>query len=86
MWLKGGKERGVYSLGSSRYISIFSGAGIECSQVGPTLQNNFELMYSRQRVSQNSFTKFLYIVPKSFIIFQQELLDADVSLGSSEWN
>jgi hypothetical protein len=48
--------------------------------------NNFELMYSRQRISQNSFPKFLYIVPKSFIIFLRELLDAAVSLGSSEWN
>jgi hypothetical protein len=33
-------------------------------------------MYSRQRISQNSFPKLIYKVPKSFMIFQQELLDA----------
>jgi hypothetical protein len=34
--------------------------------------NNFELMYSRQRMSQNSFPKFIYVFPNSFIIFWQE--------------
>jgi hypothetical protein len=34
--------------------------------------NNFEFMYSLQRISLNSFPKFIYIFPKSFMIFQQE--------------
>ena len=42
--------------------------------------NNFEIMYSRQRISQNSLSKFIYVFPKSFMIFQQELLDAAFSL------
>jgi hypothetical protein len=32
-------------------------------------------MYSRERISQNSFPNFIYIFPKSFMIFCQELLD-----------
>jgi hypothetical protein len=35
--------------------------------------NNFGLMYSRKRISQNSFPNFIYIFPKSFMIFCQEL-------------
>jgi hypothetical protein len=35
--------------------------------------NNFGLTYSRKTVSQNSFPNFIYIIPKSFIIFCQEL-------------
>jgi hypothetical protein len=38
--------------------------------------NNFGFMYSRKRISQKSFPKFIYIYPKSFMIFCQELLDA----------
>ena len=30
-------------------------------------------MYSRKRISQNSFPNFIYIFPKSFMIFCQEL-------------
>ncbi len=33
--------------------------------------NNFGLMYSRK--SHNSFPNFIYIVPKSFMVFCQEL-------------
>ncbi len=35
--------------------------------------NNFELMNSRKRISQNSFPNFIYIIPKSFMVFCQEL-------------
>jgi hypothetical protein len=35
--------------------------------------NNFGLMYSRKRISQNSFPNFIYIIPKSFMVFCQEL-------------
>jgi hypothetical protein len=45
--------------------------------------NNFEFIYSRQRISQNSFPKLIHIFPKSFMIFQQELLDAAVSLWTN---
>jgi hypothetical protein len=37
--------------------------------------NKFGLMHSRKRISQNSFPNFIYIFPKSFMIFCQELLD-----------
>ncbi len=36
--------------------------------------NNFGLMYSRKRISQNSFPILIYIIPKSFTVFCQELL------------
>ena len=32
-------------------------------------------MYSRKRISQNSFPNFIFIFPKSFMIFCQEPLD-----------
>jgi hypothetical protein len=35
--------------------------------------NNFRFMYSWKRVSQNSFPNFIYIFPKSFMKFWQEL-------------
>ncbi len=47
------------------------------------LHCSFEFMYSRQRISQNSFPKFIYIFAKSFMIFRQELLDAAVSLWTN---
>jgi hypothetical protein len=37
--------------------------------------NNFGIMYSRKRISQNSFPTFIYIFPKIFMIFCQELQD-----------
>ncbi len=37
--------------------------------------NNFGIMYSRKRISQNSFPNFNDIFPKSFMIFCQELID-----------
>ncbi len=37
--------------------------------------NNFGIMYSRKRISQNSFPNFIYIFPKSFMRFCQELQD-----------
>jgi hypothetical protein len=39
----------------------------------PYTANNFGLMYSRKRISQNSFPNLIYIFPKSFMIFCQEL-------------
>ncbi len=35
--------------------------------------NNFGFMYSQKRISQNSFPNGIYIFPKSFMIFCQEL-------------
>jgi hypothetical protein len=35
--------------------------------------NNFGLIYSQKRISQNPFPNFIYIFPKSFMIFCQEL-------------
>jgi hypothetical protein len=35
--------------------------------------NNFGIMYARKRISQNSFPNLIYIFPKSFMIFCQEL-------------
>jgi hypothetical protein len=35
--------------------------------------NNFGIMYSRKRISQNTFPNLIYIFPKSFIIFCQGL-------------
>jgi hypothetical protein len=35
--------------------------------------NNFGLMYSRKRISQNSFPNYIHIIPKSFMVFCQEL-------------
>ncbi len=35
--------------------------------------NNFGLMYSQKRISQNSFPNFIYINRKSFMTFCQEL-------------
>jgi hypothetical protein len=37
--------------------------------------NKFGIMYSRIRISQNSFPNFNYIFTKSFMIFCQELQD-----------
>jgi hypothetical protein len=39
----------------------------------PYTANSFGLMYSRKRISQNSFPNLIYIFPKSFMIFCQEL-------------
>jgi hypothetical protein len=35
--------------------------------------NNFGLMYFDKRISQNSFSNFIFIIPKSFMVFCQEL-------------
>jgi hypothetical protein len=35
--------------------------------------NNFGFMYSRKRISQNSFPNFICVIPKSFMVFYQEL-------------
>jgi hypothetical protein len=45
------------------------------------LQTIFD-MYSQKRISQNWFLNFLYIFPKSFTIFRQEQLDADILLSA----
>ncbi len=42
-------------------------------RIGDHTANNFGIMYSRKRISQNSFPNSIYIFPKSFMIFSQEL-------------
>jgi hypothetical protein len=37
--------------------------------------NNFGFMYSRNRIGQYSFPNFIYIFPKAFMKFGQELQD-----------
>ncbi len=37
--------------------------------------NKFGIMYSRKRISQNLFLNFIFIFPKSFMIFCRELKD-----------
>jgi hypothetical protein len=37
------------------------------------IANNFGLMYSRKRNSQNLFPNFIHIIPKSFVVFCKEL-------------
>ncbi len=64
------------SLSFSDFLYLWGGAK---SYTG----NNSEFIYSRQRISQNSFPKLIHIFPKSFMIFQQELLDASVSLWTN---
>jgi hypothetical protein len=39
----------------------------------PYTANNFGLMYSQKRISQNSFPNFIHKIPKSFMVFCQEL-------------
>jgi hypothetical protein len=43
--------------------------------VQPYTAKNFGMTYSRIRISQNSFPNLIYIVPKSFMRFCQELQD-----------
>jgi hypothetical protein len=50
------------------------GTGERGKGQGVSTANNFEFMYSRQRISKNSFPKFTDIFPKSFMIFQQECM------------
>ncbi len=47
--------------------------------------NNFEFMYSRNRISHYSFPKFIYIFPKLFMIFCQELLDPKRNYENQIW-
>ncbi len=47
--------------------------------------NNFGLLYSRKRISQNSFPNFLYIFPKSFMIFCQELSNPKQNYENQIW-
>ncbi len=42
----------------------------------PCTANNFGIMYSRKRISHNSFPNLIYIFPKAFMIFCQELQDS----------
>ncbi len=47
--------------------------------------NNFGLMYSRKRISQNSFPNFIYIIPKSFMVFCQELRNPKRNYENQIW-
>ncbi len=47
--------------------------------------NKFGLRYSRKRISQNSIPNFIYIFPKSFMIFCQELLDPKRNYENQIW-
>ncbi len=47
--------------------------------------NNFRLIYSRKRISQNSFPNFIYIFPKSFMIFCQELSNLKRNYENQIW-
>ncbi len=50
----------------TKYILAFHPGFFTCTA------NNFGLMCCRKRISQNSFPNFIYIIPKSFMIFCQE--------------
>jgi hypothetical protein len=47
--------------------------------------NNFGLMYSRKRISQNSFPNFIHIIPKSFMVFCQELHNPKRNYENQIW-
>ncbi len=47
--------------------------------------NNFGIMYSRKRISQNSFPNLINIFPKSFMIFCQELQDPKRNYENQIW-
>ena len=47
--------------------------------------NNFGLMYSWKRISQNSFPNFIYIIPKTFMIFCQELGNPNRNYENQIW-
>jgi hypothetical protein len=47
--------------------------------------NNFGLMYSRKRISQNSFPNLIYIFPKSFMILCQELSNPKRNYKNQIW-
>jgi hypothetical protein len=42
-------------------------------------------MYSRKKISQNSFPNLIYIFPKSFMIFYQELQDPKRNYKNQVW-
>jgi hypothetical protein len=66
---------GNFSLGAEKGMVGAACMGLfYCSNTLCTA-NNFGIMYSRKRISQNSFPNFIYIFPKSFMIFCQELQD-----------
>ncbi len=52
---------------------------------GVSTANKVGLMYSRKRISQNLFPNFIYIFPKSFMIFYQELLDSKRNYENKIW-
>jgi len=47
--------------------------------------NNFGLMYSRKRISQNSFPSFIYIIPNSFMVFCLELNNPKRNYENQIW-
>ncbi len=51
----------------------------------PHTANNFGFMYSRKRISQNSFPNFIHIIPKSFMVFCQELRNPKRNYENQIW-
>jgi hypothetical protein len=47
--------------------------------------SNFGLMYSRKRIRQDLFPNFIYIFPKSFMIFCQELSNPKRNYENQIW-
>ncbi len=47
--------------------------------------NNFGLMYSRKRISQNSFPNFIHIIPKSFMVFCKGLRNPKRNYENQIW-
>ncbi len=47
--------------------------------------NNFGLMCSRKRISQNSFPDLIHIIPKSFMVFCQELHNPKRNCENQIW-
>jgi hypothetical protein len=56
-----------------KVIFLLNGFHILTFHQGICTANNFGLMCSRKRISQNSFPNLIYIIPKSFMVFCQEL-------------
>ncbi len=47
--------------------------------------NNFGLMCSRKRIGQNSFPNLICIIPKSFMVFWQELHNPKRNYENQIW-
>jgi hypothetical protein len=70
-----GRIKGI-SGGEMKRLAVASEVSMNFSPL-PLTANNFGIMYSRKRISQNSFPNLIHIFPKSFMIFCQELQDPE---------